>query len=726
MNRLAKEKSPYLLQHAHNPVDWYAWNDEAISTARQLNKPIFLSVGYSTCHWCHVMERECFEDENIAKIMNESFINVKVDREERPDVDSQFMMFVQATTGSGGWPMSVFLTPELKPFLGGTYFPPKDTGGLIGFPNLCRLIAEKWNADAEGIRAIGDKMSKELNENLTRTESINSGELQSTKTKWIHKAYSHFEGTFDQQYGGFGGAPKFPSPTNLLFLLRIVAMSKEIEFAKKGNTLGADPGRLQLCCDALGSSNISHIKNVGERAQEMVEKTLTAIWRGGIHDHVGLGIHRYSVDRKWHVPHFEKMLYDQGQLLTIYGEAAQLDPLNLVYREAIEDIVSYMRNNLRDTMGGLYCAEDADSLPEESAKEKKEGAFAVWTIQEIKCILPDREGSIFCLHYGVKENGNVPVSIDAHNELRGKNILMEQCSIEDTAKVFSVSAEECKRILHQGRAALASARAARPRPHLDDKIVTSWNALAISGLATAYQATGDSSMLHMAEQALEFIKTNLFQNDTLLRTYREGPGNISGFADDYSLLIAALLDLHNATLKGEYLILATDLQKKLDELFWDMENGGYYSSAKDATNILLRLKDSQDGAEPSTNSVALTNLARLYLLTDEADYHEKFERLLQGLATQIGQFPPGRTTLLSAVLFELSMPRKVTVFCPNVDNPMSLERVREIKRAADKVYSPFKVYKAEKGDKIALQMCRGTVCQASSSDPSAIKDLFSA
>ncbi|PYJ10698.1 MAG: thioredoxin domain-containing protein, partial [Verrucomicrobia bacterium] len=442
-NRLAHEKSPYLLQHAHNPVDWYAWGEEAFAKARRENKPIFLSVGYSTCHWCHVMAHESFESEEVAAIMNREFVNIKVDREERPDVDRVYMTFVQATTGGGGWPMSVWLTPDLKPFVGGTYFPPEERYGQPGFKNVLERIATAWKENHDNIVQQGGKIVAALQE----SQSAAKGEAQ-IDAATLEAAYRQIDRSYDPKEGGFGNAPKFPRPVTFNFLTRFYAR---------------DPK-----------------SDSGKQALEMALFTLRKMAAGGMHDHIGGGFHRYSVDRYWHVPHFEKMLYDQAQLAVAYLDAFQITS-DGQYQAVARDILDYVARDMTSKEGGFFSAEDADSpvvagIGDPGHGQTAEGAFYVWTKKEIDAALGDA-AEIFDFHYGVQAHGNAPEGSDPHDEFRGKNILIERHTISETAQRFKKKEEEIAKFLAQSREKLFAIRVKRPRPHLDDKIIAAWNGL---------------------------------------------------------------------------------------------------------------------------------------------------------------------------------------------------------------------------------------------------------
>ncbi|MBV8968667.1 MAG: thioredoxin domain-containing protein, partial [Verrucomicrobia bacterium] len=480
-NRLAQEKSPYLLQHAGNPVDWYPWGPEAFAKAEAENKIIFLSVGYSTCHWCHVMERESFEKEAVAELLNQNFVSIKVDREERPDVDRVYMLFVQSTTGSGGWPMSVFLTPDRKPFLGGTYYPPEDRYGRPGFSTLLRRLAEIWQASPEKILDQGQRFTDALRGHLESDST--SQPANQISDVWFEAGFRNLLNAFDPEEGGFTSAPKFPRASVFDFLFRYWQQSGE------------------------------------DRALDMALFTLEKMADGGMYDHLGGGFHRYSVDARWHVPHFEKMLYDQAQLAWNYLVAFQISGRTR-FREIADGILDYVLRDLTSSAGGFYSAEDADSLPSADAPEKREGAFYVWSENEIKEHLTPSEALVFARTYGVESGGNTSPESDPHGELRGQNVLIRINDPDVVAKLSGLPEDEVRQLLESARRKLLSVRSERPRPHLDDKIVTGWNGLMISALARAFQVLEDPRYLASAQNAARFLRANLYPKP-LLRSFRE-------------------------------------------------------------------------------------------------------------------------------------------------------------------------------------------------------------
>jgi uncharacterized protein len=615
MNRLARERSPYLLQHAGNPVDWYAWGEEAFERARRENKPIFLSIGYSTCHWCHVMEHESFENEEIAAALNDAFVAIKVDREERPDVDRVYMSFVQATTGSGGWPMTVFLTPELKPFFGGTYFPPASRWGRPGFLDLLTEIARVWTHD----RARVDFAAAELFDRLkstTGTDGHSRAESIVAGTDALTEAVEQYQQTFDRRHGGFGDAPKFPRPSELLLLLREYARTR------------ASPPLL------------------------MVTDTLRAMAVGGMRDHVGGGFHRYSVDAEWRVPHFEKMLYDQAQLTLAYLEAAQATGDDF-YLAVAEDTLAYVSRDLRDPAGGFYSAEDADSLPA-GGDHKREGAFYVWTDQEIETLL-GVDADIFRRRFGILPAGNAPH--DPQGEFTGQNLLYTAQSTEEISAATGRTADEIVAALGRARHVLFNARRERHRPHLDDKVITSWNGMMIAAFArasrvvAAHGSTSASSYLEIAQTAASFIRQHLWNapEKRLLRRYRDGEAAIDAYAEDYACLAWGLLELFQASGDRAWLEWARVLHVRMNELFWDETEGGWFSTTGQDPSVLLRLKEDYDGAEPSASSIAVMNALTLAHVTDDADARVKAERTLGRYGPRAGRAARVIPMMLSAL-----------------------------------------------------------------------------
>lgn len=650
-NALASEKSPYLRQHAENPVAWQPWGEAAFAQARAEQKPLFLSIGYATCHWCHVMAHESFENTDVAALLNEFFVPVKVDREERPDVDKVYMAYVQALTGHGGWPLSAWLTPELKPFFGGTYFPPEDRGGRAGFATILRAIAKGWASDREKLVAEGERVLGALREHAGEArgapgpDAAEAGALAEAAGEAFEKCFQYFYEGFDATHGGFGGAPKFPRASNLNFLFRVTALQ------------------------GLQSE-------VGAEAVKLAAATLQAMARGGLHDHVGGGFHRYAVDEAWFVPHFEKMLYDQAQIAINALEARQATK-DERFAWMARDILGYVLAELSHPEGGFYSAEDADSVITAGKPEHAEGAFYVWMQGEIAAELGG-DAPLVCAHFGVAEAGNVPEHLDPQGELRGKNILVQRSSLAATAKAFGLDAQTASDRLQAAMARLRAARARRPRPLRDDKIIAAWNGWMISAFAKAGQVlVGDDeaekserkNYLGAATRAAEFLRRELFDETrgVLFRSWREGRGAAEGFAEDYAAVIQGLLDLYEATFEVRWLEWSEQLQRTMDALFWDEAAGGYFNSRADDAAIVLRLKDDYDGAEPAASSVAAMNLARLGTILDGAgesapsSYRGRARRCVAAFRARWAETPHALPQMLCALEAALQPPAHVVI-----------------------------------------------------------------
>jgi len=699
MNRLENEKSPYLLQHQDNPVEWYAWGQEAFDKAERENKPVFLSIGYSTCHWCHVMAHESFENPEIARLMNEYFVNIKVDREERPDVDRLYMAFVQASTGGGGWPMSVWLTPGGEPFFGGTYFPPDDRHGRPGFPTVIERIAEAWQRERERLIEHGCEVIETLQAG-SRVGAAPADGLPSAQT-CTEKGFSYFDNSFDPELGGFGDAPKFPRPVTLNLLHRIAASPK------------VDP-------------------SMRARALEMTTVTLRQMAAGGMHDHLGGGFHRYSVDRYWHVPHYEKMLYDQALLARSYLDAFQLTGEEF-FAGIAEDIFGYVRRDLAHPGGGFFSAEDADSTDPEDPAKHAEGAFYVWKKAEIYELLGAEAGDWFCRHYGVLPEGNSPAGSDPHGELTGKNTLVAPASVVETAVKLGVEPEELAQSLEKSHRKLFDARGKRPRPHLDDKVLAAWNGLMISAFARGGAVLPSEEQRReasdSAEAAANFILENLWDHKIgLLRTWREGPGSIPAFAEDYAFLVAGLLDLYETTLNRKWLDRAVELQARQDELFWDSDAGGYFSSAKGDSLVRARLKEDYDGAEPSGNSIAAMNLLRLGRMLHETSYEEKAAALFRAFAVMLERAPYAVPELVRA--YDLSQSPSGQIVLAGRENG----GYENLLRTAQEAFLPNFVLLGNDLEstsgmrpvdgKAAAYVCRDFACQAPVTDPEAFREML--
>ncbi len=725
MNRLASEKSPYLLQHADNPVDWYPWGDAAFEAASREDKPIFLSVGYSTCHWCHVMAHESFEDAHVAAVLNEHFISIKVDREERPDVDRMYMTFVQATVGGGGWPMSVWLMPDRRPFHGGTYFPPTPRWGKPGFANLLMDVARLWRDERPRVELAAAGVTDHL---ASAAAGATGGGTQVPGTIALDGATRDFLASYDRRHGGFGGAPKFPRPSELLFLLR------------------------------------EH-RRTGEGAPlDVVAHTLRAMAAGGMRDHVGGGFHRYSVDGQWRVPHFEKMLYDQAQLVLACVETAQATG-DRCFIEVAEDTLRYVQRDMTDEHGGFYSAEDADSLPPGEAPDghKSEGAFYLWTAREIgERLGPDAQA--FSERYGVQPDGNA--LNDPHAEFTGRNILYEARTIEEIAGETQRSADDVRAAVSRSRNILFRVRKTRPRPQLDDKVLTAWNGLMIAAFARASRVvdawTGGpaASYLDSARRAASFIRDRMWDDATLrlLRRYRDGEAAIDAYAEDYACLIFGLIELFQADGDPAWLEWAVAMQARQDALFWDDESGGWFSTTGRDETVLLRLKEDYDGAEPAASSVAVVNLLALSHLdalrpdlvelagdADAAasssgrsggDAASKIERTLMLFAPRLTGAPRAVPMMLAALSAWHAGLSEVVIVGSRGDGATS-----ELLREVSQTYQPFVVLVAvdAKADasrrlldllpwvggqtmregKPTAYVCRNFVCEQPTTDPKA-------
>jgi uncharacterized protein YyaL (SSP411 family) len=654
MNRLARERSPYLLQHAANPVDWYPWGRDAFDRASREDKPIFLSIGYSTCHWCHVMEHESFENQAIADLLNRDFVSIKVDREERPDVDRVYMSFVQATTGSGGWPMTVFLTPELKPFFGGTYFPPASKWGRPGFSDLLGELARVWKNDRTRVEEAAAELLQRLR-SVTATDGSSRAESELASVDALTVAVEQFQRSFDRRRGGFGDAPKFPRPSELLFLLR--------EHARRAVEETAPASPLMMAAE-----------------------TLRAMALGGMRDHIGGGFHRYSVDGDWRVPHFEKMLYDQSQLVLAYLEAAQATG-DAFYGTVAEDTLAYVSRDMTDPRGGFYSAEDADSIPPEQAKDpdahKLEGAFYIWSDEEIGAVLGE-DADIARRRFGIEPEGNAPQ--DPQGEFTGKNLLYTAQSIEEISIRSGKDVNDVVAALGRIRERLMNARSARPRPYLDDKILTAWNGLMIAAFARAARVLPDSprsaGYLESASRAATFIRESLWSNDGLLRRYRDGEAAIHAYAEDYAYLIWGLLELFQASGDVAWLEWALSLQAEQDQRFWDESEAGWFSTTGNDPTVLLRLKEDYDGAEPAASSVGALNTLTIANLTGDERMRERAQRTLARYGPRIGTAGRSIPMMLCALSAWHAGHSQVVI----VGNP---DAARALKAETARHYLPF-------------------------------------
>jgi uncharacterized protein len=675
-NRLAREKSPYLLQHQYNPVDWYAWGEEAFAKARKENKPIFLSIGYSTCHWCHVMERESFENEEVARYANEHFVCIKVDREERPDVDKIYMTFVQSTSGQGGWPLNCFLTPDLKPFFGGTYFPPENKYGRPSFLDLLKHIHQLWETRHGDVVDSAAKLHEQL-EQMTAKEVTNG--LAMTKAVITHAA-GQLKEMYDPRNGGFGNAPKFPQPSQPAFLLRY-----GVRFDDK-------------------------------EAVQMVLNTCDHMAAGGIHDQIGGGFARYSVDSEWLVPHFEKMLYDNAQLVNLYLDAYLVSGEKR-YADTARDVINYVLRDMTHSEGGFYSAEDADS-------EGKEGKFYCWTRAELSKLLMPEEFNVAVKYFGITEQGNFVDHSDP-NPLPNQNVLsIVEPNVPKADEALLKSAKEKMFLV----------RSKRVRPHLDDKVLASWNGLMLSAIARAYAILGDEAYRAAAEKNLAFIQSKLWdaKTKTLYHRWRDGERDTAQLHETHAFLLAGVIDLYEATLEPKHLDFAIALADTMIAKFYDKEEGGFWQSAG-STDLILRVKEDYDGAEPSGNSVAALALLKLGAITDKADYKRAAEGTIRLFGDRLQRMPQAVPYMLLAFDFSLEEPKRV-VIVGDAAKPES----RGLLRAAQSVYQPSKVVLGNVGtveefaktlpvkDGAMVYLCTGNACMPPTKDAGKVKEMLTA
>jgi len=601
-NALIDETSPYLLQHAHNPVDWHPWSEETLAKAHAENKPILLSIGYSACHWCHVMEHESFENEAIAKLMNENFVNIKVDREERPDLDQIYMNAVQMMTGQGGWPMTMFLTPDGVPFYGGTYFPPEDRYNMPGFPRVLMSVAEAYRSQPDQVANTTASMLGEL-----RRVGLAESSREMLTIEILDSAYRRIAANYDRAHGGFGGAPKFPPSMTLEFFLHTY-----------------------------------HRRNSSE-ALEMVQHTCRQMAEGGMYDQLGGGFHRYSVDAQWLVPHFEKMLYDNALLTRLYLHLFQVTKDDFA-RRIVQETLDYVVREMTDAAGGFYSSQDADS-------EGVEGKFFVWSRQEIIDALGEHNGNLFCEYFDVTERGN----------FEAKNILHVGSSLEDTAKRLGVSVEELSKIIDAGRRKLFDIRERRVKPGRDEKVLTAWNGLMLGSFAEGAAILNRPDYRQVAEANASFLLDQMQKNDLLLRTYKDGQAKLNGYLEDYACFIDGLISLYEATGKLRWIQAAVSLADKMIEQFWDEDAGGFYFTGKDHEQLIVRSKEFLDNATPSGNSIAGLSLLRLALLTGNQDYHRRATDVLRLMANQIRRYPSAFGFALCALDFYLDSPHEIAI-----------------------------------------------------------------
>ena len=675
-NRLAREKSPYLLQHQHNPVDWFPWGEEAFARARQENKPIFLSIGYSTCHWCHVMERESFESAAVAAYLNQHFVSIKVDREERPDVDQIYMTFVQAMEdGGGGWPLNVFLTPDLKPFYGGTYWPPEAMSGRPSFMQVLNQMRQAWHERRDEIVQTSLEIQRQLQMVATHQAdaSLPSGAA-------LRKAGDLLKQGYDPKHGGWGEAPKFPSPSHPNFLLIYGRKFK-------------DPEAIDM------------VLHTGERMAS-----------GGIYDQLGGGFHRYSVDEKWLVPHFEKMLYDNAQLVRLYVDCYLVSGERR-YADVARDVIRYVLRDMTHPEGGFYSAEDADS-------DGKEGKFYAWTKRELGALLTPEELKVVSKVYGVTDKGNFVDHSDP-DPLPNQNVL----SIVGT----NLSASEERR-LHVAKEKMFKARQGRVRPHLDDKVLSSWNGLMLGALAHAYGALGDEVFLFAAQKNLRFVRSKLWdsRSKTLYHRWRDGERDAVQLLKPYAFLLAGTIDLYQVTLDPEHLEFAVQLAESMLERFYDKDAGGFWQAATNAADLILRVKESDDAAEPSGNSVAILALLKLASITERKEFRESATQGLRLFASRINEVPQGMPFMLGALAFSLQEPKRVVLA-----GDANLPSARKLIHAAHSVYEPNKVVHGTTGpiepfartlpakdNQPTVYLCTGTSCQPPTQDPQKVKQLL--
>ena len=678
-NRLIHETSPYLLQHAHNPVDWYPWGEEALERAKHEQKPILLSIGYSACHWCHVMERESFENEEIAAIMNELFINIKVDREERPDLDEIYMNAVQVMTRQGGWPMTVFLTPDLKPFYGGTYYPPTDRYGRPGFPKVMEAVAEAFNDKKVQVLEQADQLTAQLNQ-ISNVVDPHEHELTE---ELMQNAFQHYRSQFDSHHGGFGNAPKFPPSMGLPFLLRY--------WHHSGNAY----------------------------ALEMVELTLEKMARGGMYDQLGGGFHRYSTDAHWLVPHFEKMLYDNAQLVVAYFEAFQATQKPF-YRDIAVETLDYVLREMYDAEnGGFYSTQDADS-------EGVEGKFFVWELNDVEDIIGEENAEVFCEYYDIAPQGN----------FEGENILHVQTPPDIFARKLQMDVEKLEALLTEGRQKLFEERDKRIKPGLDDKILTSWNGIMIRGMAMGYQLTGKPEYLEACEKSAEFVLTMLSQdNGLLLRTYRSGKSHLNAYLEDYSYFIAGLIALYEASFEPRWLTEAERLAHIMIDQFGDDAGDGFFFTGKAHETLIVQSKSAYDGATPSGASMAIHSLLRLAKHLDNPEFHDKAVETLKLYFLQMERMPSGSGQLLCELVFLLSTPKEIAIVGKKGDAETKAmlaalhgtyqpNKIVALSESADGQTLPLLAGKTQVDDTATAYVCENYACQSPTTDVEAFLELL--
>ena len=626
-NRLIKESSPYLLQHASNPVDWYPWGDEAFARAKAEERPLFVSIGYSACHWCHVMEQESFESEEIASLLNEHFVNVKVDREERPDIDNIYMQAVQALTGSGGWPLNIFLTPEGQPFYGGTYFPPEDRGGRPGLPRVLLAVADAYRDRREEVISKSQDLTAHI-----RQATLAHRSPEPLADDLLVNAYRALSAQFDNVEGGFGGEPKFPQPLIQDFLLRY------------------------------------HRRSGDEQALAMAEFTLEKMATSGMYDQLGGGFHRYSTDRRWMVPHFEKMLYDNALLARVYVNAFQLTR-NPLYQRIAQETLDYVLRDLTSPDGGFYSAEDADS-------EGREGAFYVWRASEIRSALPKEEAEVVSTHFGVSDHGN----------FEGDNILHVSHDMTRATEGGASAIRDSASVLQHGKEKLLKLRASRPRPSRDEKIITSWNGLAIGALSEAGAAFNNSAYYQAARAAADLLLNQSQKDGRLLRVLKDDHSKLKGYLEDYAFLGHGLLSLHEATLEARWLKEARSLVDGMIELFWDGKEEVFYDTGRDHEQLILRPRDLFDHAIPCGGSVATALLLRMAIISGDSQYFHRAAASLASMREPLAKFPTSFANWLASLDFYLSTPKEIAIIGDRGNRATC-----ELVSAAHSVYLPNRV-----------------------------------
>lgn len=676
MNRLSKEKSPYLLLHASNPVDWYPWGEEAFSKAKAEGKPIFLSIGYSSCHWCHVMKRESFEDEETAKILNEKFIPIKLDREERPDIDEIYMKAVIAIAGQGGWPLSVFLTPDLQPFFGGTYYPPEDRYGLPSFKTLLAKIIYLWKTKKDEVETTAKITAKSLTEEFREYE----GKLTDYP---LNAAYSTLTSRFDALYGGFNRAPKFPTPSLLFFLLRYYSRTKKTS------------------------------------ALDMVTKTLTKMAQGGIYDQLVGGFHRYSVDQYWKIPHFEKMLYDNALLPIVYLETWQATK-NSFFTDIAKQTLDWTLTEMKSTKGGFYSSQDAES-------EGEEGTYYAWTKDEVTKILGQQDAEIFSKHYGVTEEGNFE---------KQQNILQITRKPQEIASELGISEKKIIQVLNKAKKTLLKQRNSRIKPATDDKIITSWNGMMISALAKAYQVLEDERYLRAAEESADFILNNLWNGEELLRRWRDGEAAVDGLLEDYAFMVMGLIDLYETNFDISRLETAIKLNQVMMAQFLDKERGGFYTTKQGKTDIITRIKEVYDGATLSGNGVAALNLAKISEFTSDNEMRSLANKTVLTFWDGLESNPERYSQMLCSLDFLIGKPKEIVVAGKDGEYNDMLREIRQT-FIPNKIvaYSPVnqnkltKIIPMLKGKSLfkneaTIYVCQNYTCKQPATDVGFLKKLL--